>query len=134
MAPAATTPLSTAFGGSKISHGDPSTSAVLHRNIHNLPAQVVAAKGLYITLGNGQTILDATGGAAVSCLGHGNERVKQAIQKQMDVVSYCHSLFYRTEVAEELAKELVRGTGGEMTRVYIVSSGKPIDSCGLETW
>lgn len=98
-------------------------SAVLHRSLHTDPHRVVAAKGNYLHLTNGQKILDATGGAAVSCLGHGNERVKQAIIEQMDEVSYCHSLFFATAAAEDLAKELIDSTGGEMTRAFIVSSG-----------
>jgi len=98
-------------------------SHLLHRNLHRLPHRVTSAQGLYLTLSNGQRILDATGGAAVSCLGHGNPRVKAAISAQMDIVSYCHSLFYSTQSAEELAAELCRGTGGAMTKAFIVSSG-----------
>jgi adenosylmethionine-8-amino-7-oxononanoate aminotransferase len=103
---------------------DPHSSNVLHRSLRLLPHKVVAAEGLYLSLSNGQKILDATGGAAVSCLGHGNKRVKEAITRQMDVVSYCHSLFYSTQVAEDLAAELCAGTGGEMTKAFIVSSGE----------
>ena len=102
------------------------SSNVLHRSLKQIPHKVVASRGLYLTLSNGQRILDATGGAAVSCLGHGNERVLEAIRRQMDVVSYCHSLFFSTQVAEDLATELCAGTGGEMTKVFIVSSGKSI--------
>ena len=54
--------------------GEPSKSAVLHRSLHNDPLKVVAAHGQTLCLSNGQEIFDATGGAAVSCLGHGNER------------------------------------------------------------
>ncbi|GAB7353996.1 hypothetical protein MBLNU459_g4589t1 [Dothideomycetes sp. NU459] len=98
-------------------------SAVLHRSLHNDPLKVVGAQGNYLHLSNGQKILDATGGAAVSCLGHGNERVKQAIMEQMNQVSYCHSLFFATAGIEELAQTLVDSTGGEMTRAFVVSSG-----------
>lgn len=100
-----------------------SQSAVLHRSLHNDPHRVVSAQGNYLTLSNGQKILDATGGAAVSCLGHGNERVKKAMMKQMDEVSYCHSLFFSTTVAEELAQELIDSTNGKMSRAFIVNSG-----------
>ena len=98
-------------------------SHLLHRNLHELPHRVTSAQGLYLTLSNGQHILDATGGAAVSCLGHGNARVKAAIATQMDIVSYCHSLFFSTACAEELATELCRGTDGVMAKAFIVSSG-----------
>jgi adenosylmethionine-8-amino-7-oxononanoate aminotransferase len=100
------------------------TSGVLHRSLHKDPHTVVAAQGLYLTLSSGRKVLDATGGAAVSCLGHGNARVKAAMVKQIDAVSYCHSLIFSTAAAEELADELCKGTGGEMTRVFIINSGE----------
>lgn len=49
-------------------------SAVLHRSLHVEPLQVVSAQGNYLHLSNGQRIFDATGGAAVACLGHGDVR------------------------------------------------------------
>ena len=61
----------TASGGT---NAEQTMSAVLHRSLHHDPLRVVAAKGHYLQLSNDQRILDATGGAAVSCLGHGNER------------------------------------------------------------
>jgi 4-aminobutyrate aminotransferase-like enzyme len=50
------------------------SSAVLHRSLHQDPLHVVSAKGHYLYISNGQMIFDATGGAAVACLGHGDER------------------------------------------------------------
>lgn len=55
-------------------NGKTTKSAVLHRSLHHKPLHVLSAKGNFLYLDNGQEILDATGGAAVSCLGHGNER------------------------------------------------------------
>lgn len=104
-------------------HTTTSKSAVLHRSLLSDPLKVVSASGNYLYLSNGQKILDATGGAAVSCLGHGNERVKNAMIAQMETVSYCHSLFYATSAAEELATELIDSTDGKMARAFIVSSG-----------
>ncbi|TKX19653.1 aminotransferase class-III-like protein 2 [Elsinoe australis] len=118
MAPALVSPSLTPLPESKL------PSSVLHRTLHTDPQKVTSAKGLYLTLANGQRILDATGGAAVSCLGHGDERVKAAVMDQMDKVAYCHSLFYGTDAVEELATELVGTTGGEMGRAFFVSSGE----------
>ncbi|KAI9810097.1 MAG: hypothetical protein M1827_006708 [Pycnora praestabilis] len=98
-------------------------SAVLHRNLHQAPHKVVSASGNYLELVNGQKILDATGGAAVACLGHGNERVKDAIIAQLDEVAYCHSLFFASSGAEGLARELIDSTKGQMSKAFIVSSG-----------
>lgn len=103
-------------------------SAILHRHIHHEPLPVVGGSGNYLELSNGQKILDATGGAAVSCLGHGNGRVKEAIRRQMDQVSYCHSLFFGTPAAEGLGKELIDATDGQMAKALIVSSGKSFEN------
>lgn len=98
-------------------------SYVLHRSLHETPVQVVSASGVYLHLSNGRSILDATAGAAVACLGHGNADVKQAIVEQLDAVSYCHSLFYGTPAGEALAKSLIDSTDGRMAKAFIVSSG-----------
>ncbi|KAI9797357.1 MAG: hypothetical protein M1833_005537 [Piccolia ochrophora] len=100
-----------------------SPSAVLHRSIRDAPHKVIAASGNYLTLSNGQQILDATGGAAVACIGHSNVRVKKAMLSQMNEVSYCHSLFFGSSGTEQLAKELIWSTRGEMSKAFIVSSG-----------
>ncbi len=50
-------------------------SSLLHRSLIHEPSEVIAAKDSILTLASGQKIIDACGGAAVSCLGHGNEEV-----------------------------------------------------------
>ena len=98
-------------------------SALLHRSIKEKPRTVTSAQGNYLTLDNGERILDATGGAAVACLGHGNQRVKEAIAAQMDEVSYCHSMFFGSRSGEGLARHLIDSTKGRMAKAFIVSSG-----------
>ena len=102
----------------------PTTSAVLHRDLHKKPYQVVQASGLYLTLSNGKRIIDATGGAAVSCIGHGNERVRDAIHAQITKLDYCHSLFFSCPPSEELSRTLIDSTAGLMSKAFIVNSGK----------
>ncbi|KAJ5994754.1 hypothetical protein N7481_001731 [Penicillium waksmanii] len=99
------------------------SSAVLHRDTHFLPKLAIGGKGSYIFLEDGTRFLDSTGGAAVSCLGHGHEGVKQAIKDQIDQLSYCHSAFFGTPVTEELARFLTDSTGGKMSKLFVVSSG-----------
>ncbi|KAH7163584.1 aminotransferase class-III [Dactylonectria estremocensis] len=98
-------------------------SAVLHRSLKSTPLQVVSGNGKYLTFSNGHTILDTTCGAAVACIGYDNKRVKQAMVDQIDKFSYCNSMFFSHPVGEALAAELVRGTGGAMSKAYIMSSG-----------
>lgn len=104
-------------------NGDSKTSAVLHRTLREKPNSVIASDGNYLHLDNGQSIFDATGGAAVSCLGHGNERVKQAMMAQVDQNEYCYSLFFSHPPGEKLAKFLVDSTNGVMSKALFVSSG-----------
>lgn len=74
-------------------------------------------------MSDGSKFLDSTCGAAVACIGHGNERVKQAMMRQLDQFAYCNSFFFTHEVGEQLAQELVDGTGHVMSKAYIVNSG-----------
>ena len=52
---------------------------------------------------NGKRYIDASGGAAVSCLGHGHPAVLAALHEQLDALAYAHTGFFTTEVAEKLA-------------------------------
>ena len=76
-----------------------------------------------MTFFNGKKMEDTTCGAAVACIGYDNERVKTSMIKQMDKFSYSNSMFYGHQVGEELAAELIRGTNGEMSKVYLMCSG-----------
>ena len=99
-------------------------SAVLHRDIHTENLEIVDATGIYLTFSNGKKIIDATGGAAVSCIGHGDPRVVDALAAQMKKVDYCHSMFFSCAPSEELARMLIDSTHGQMARALFVSSGK----------
>ncbi len=85
-------------------------SAVLHRDLHNAPHHVLEASGLYFLLSDKRRIIDATGGAAVSCIGHGDERVRDAIAAQVTKLDYCHSLFFSCPSSEAV------GTVGGLDR------------------
>ncbi len=61
-------------------------TAILHRTPWRPPV-ASSAQGIYITLEDGTQIIDAVGGAAVSCIGNGHPAVKQAIKDQVDKVS-----------------------------------------------
>ncbi|KNG82147.1 aminotransferase, class III [Aspergillus nomiae NRRL 13137] len=108
------------------------TSAVLHRDTRFHPKKAIDGKGCYLFLEDGTKFLDSTGGAAVSCLGHGHEKVRQAIIDQTNKISYCHTAFFSTEVTEELAQFLVDSTGGKLSKVYMVSSGSEAVEAALK--
>ncbi|KIW05689.1 uncharacterized protein PV09_03551 [Verruconis gallopava] len=99
------------------------TSSVLLPQLRQRIPKVVSAHGNYLVTDEGLEILDATGGAAVACLGHNNPRVKAAMVAQLDNLTYCYSQFFTTPPVEKLSKLLTDSTGGLMSRVFIVSSG-----------
>ena len=99
-------------------------SAILHRDLHKKPHQVIEASGLYLTLSDRRRIIDATCGAAVSCIGHGDRRVRDAISAQITKLDCCHSLFFSCPSSEDLSRVLIDSTKGAMSRVFIVSSGE----------
>ncbi len=97
-------------------------SAVLHRSLKVDFPRIIGGEGNYVILEDGRRVFDASGGAAVACIGHGNTRVHDAIVAQLKQISYCSTAFYTTGVYEELCQELVNSAPG-MKRAYIVNSG-----------
>ena len=65
---------------------------------------VVGGDGCYLIDKDGKRYLDGSSGAAVSCLGHSDEYVKDEIKKQIQGLSYVHSSFFTNEPAEKLAR------------------------------
>jgi adenosylmethionine-8-amino-7-oxononanoate aminotransferase len=72
---------------------------------------------------DGKRYLDACGGAAVSCLGHSDAKLKAAIHDQVDKLAYAHTSFFTTDPAEDLAERLAALAPGDLNRVYFVSGG-----------
>ncbi|KAL2074572.1 hypothetical protein VTL71DRAFT_8350 [Oculimacula yallundae] len=100
------------------------TEFLLDRNLHKSFPVVKSGKGHYLHLTDGRTIFDATSGAAVSCLGHGNQRVIDAMAAQLTTgVPYLASTFWGSDIVEKLCKDLIDGTEGKMARVYLTGSG-----------
>jgi hypothetical protein len=96
---------------------------VFHRDARAEPPVAVGGMGPYLTDRAGIRYLDASGGAAVSCLGHGHPAVIEAIKDQADKLAYAHTSFFSSEPAEELADWLIEAAGGTYERVYFVSGG-----------
>jgi len=96
---------------------------VFHRHTRlDLPV-AVGGEGIYVFDSSGKRYLDASGGAAVSCLGHGNRRVTAAVKRQLDQLAYAHTSFFTTEVAETLANTLIASAPPGIERVYFNSGG-----------
>jgi len=83
----------------------------------------VAGKGVYIVDSSGKQYIDASGGAAVSCLGHGDVEIVQAIESQLANIEFAHTGFFTSQAAEDLAELLIKHAPGSLDRVYFVSGG-----------
>jgi adenosylmethionine-8-amino-7-oxononanoate aminotransferase len=105
-------------------------SSVLHASLSIEPPKIVRADGHYLHTSTGNSIFDASGGAAVSSIGHNNTRVKQAILDQLNAVEYTFSPHFTTDAYEKLAKHLVDSTGGKMSKVFVTGSGsEAVEAC-----
>jgi adenosylmethionine-8-amino-7-oxononanoate aminotransferase len=98
-------------------------SHVFPRQINAPPIKAVASNGCYIFDDSGKRYLDGSGGAAVSCLGHADPEVVQAIQDQTSKMAFAHTGFFSSDPAEELAELLIKYAPGDLDRVYFVSGG-----------
>jgi adenosylmethionine-8-amino-7-oxononanoate aminotransferase len=107
---------------------------ILHRQIAGSDALPVAVggRGVEIFDADGKAYIDGSGGAAVSCLGHGHPRVAQAIRAQLDKIAYAHTSFFTTEVAEALAERLVEDAPEGLDHVYYVSGGSEAMEAALK--
>ncbi|NBS63207.1 MAG: aspartate aminotransferase family protein [Betaproteobacteria bacterium] len=99
------------------------TTHVFHRHLHHRPPVAVSGHGAWLVDSEGREYLDASGGAAVSCLGHGHPAVLAAMHEQIDRLAFAHTSFFTTDVAEELAAHLVARAPAGMSHAYFVSGG-----------
>src|SRR5580765_8448537 len=100
-----------------------SKSRVLHRSLRETPPKAVGGEGIWLIAEDGRKILDASGGAAVSCLGHQHPRVLEAMSRQMARLAYAHTSFFSSEPAEALAELLVGAEPGGLAYAYFVNGG-----------
>src|SRR5262249_12927358 len=101
---------------------------ILHRQIgHDYPV-ASSGRGILIRDASGKAYIEASGGAAVSCLGHSHPDVVAAMSAQLNNLEYAHTSFFTTRVAEELADDLVAHAPNGIDHVLFVSGG----SAGLE--
>lgn len=105
---------------------------ILHRQIRETLPVAVGGRGVYLQDAEGRDYIDASGGAAVSCLGHDHADVKQAIRDQLDRLAYAHTSFFTTEVAEELADTLIADAPAGLSHVYFVSGGSEAVEAALK--
>jgi adenosylmethionine-8-amino-7-oxononanoate aminotransferase len=105
---------------------------VFGRHCRATPPVAVGGEGAYLFDAAGRRYLDGSGGAAVSCLGHGDPEVTAAIKAQLDRLAFAHTGFFTSEPAEALADLLVAHAPGALDRVYSVSGGSEATEAAIK--
>jgi adenosylmethionine-8-amino-7-oxononanoate aminotransferase len=107
-------------------------SHVFHRQPREVYPVAVQGDGVEIIDHAGRRYIDASAGAAVSCLGHSHPRVIAAIKAQIDRLPYAHTSFFTSEPAERLADHLIARAPDGIDRVYYVSGGSEAVEAALK--
>jgi len=89
-------------------------------------------EGVYLYDTDGRQYLDGSGGAAVSCLGHSDEKVRAAIHGQLDRLAFAHTGFFTSEPAERLARKLIDNAPGDIARAYLLAGGSEAVEAALK--
>jgi adenosylmethionine-8-amino-7-oxononanoate aminotransferase len=109
-----------------------STNHVFHRQSRVAYPKAIGGEGAYLVDESGKRYLDASGGAAVSCLGHGHPMVVRAIQEQAARLAYAHTSFFTNDPLEELARELAAVAPPGLERAFIVNGGSEAMEAALK--
>jgi adenosylmethionine-8-amino-7-oxononanoate aminotransferase len=107
-------------------------SHLLHRQMHHQYPRAVGGQGVWLIDAEGRRYLDASGGAAVSCLGHQHPEVLAAMHEQLDRLAYAHTGFFSSDAAEALGEELIAQAPPGMSHVYLVSGGSEAVEAALK--
>ena len=107
-------------------------SHVFPRHTKQSLPTAVAGEGCYLIDETGKRYLDASGGAAVSCLGHGDRDIIDAIKAQLDTLAYAHTGFFTSDPAEKLADLLIKHAPGDLSRVYLLSGGSEATEAAIK--
>lgn len=105
---------------------------VLHRTIGHSYPTAVSGEGIFIRDAAGKNYIDASGGAAVSCLGHSHPDIIAAMRAQIDKLEFAHTSFFTSQSAEELADDLVAHAPKGLGHVFFVSGGSEAIEAALK--
>jgi adenosylmethionine-8-amino-7-oxononanoate aminotransferase len=107
-------------------------SQILHRSLSTALPRAIKAEGIYVHDADGRRYIDACGGAAVSCLGHGHPRLREALLEQLDRVAYMHTGFFTTETTEALATRLIQDAPAGFSHVMVLNGGSEAVEAALK--
>jgi len=97
-----------------------------------MPPLALSGEGCYLFDASGKRYFDGSGGAAVSCLGHGDPEVIEAVKTQVEKLAFAHTGFFTSEPAEKLADLLIANAPGDLDRVLFVSGGSEANEAAIK--
>lgn len=107
-------------------------SSVFYRDPGSGYPVAVRSEGMYIHDDAGRQYLDMSGGAAVSCVGHGHPAVVKAVQEQAEKLSFAHTSFFTNEPQEDLAERLAARFSENDAKVWFTSGGSESNESALK--
>jgi acetylornithine/succinyldiaminopimelate/putrescine aminotransferase len=100
---------------------------------HPLMIEIDQAEGIYIYDKSGKRYIDMISGIAVSSLGHGHPRIKEALLKQIE--KHLHVMVYGEFIQDtqlELSNNLRALLPKELNGLYIVNSGTEANEAAIK--
>jgi adenosylmethionine-8-amino-7-oxononanoate aminotransferase len=107
-------------------------SHILHRHTRASYPTAVGGDGPYLVDSDGRRYIDASGGAAVSCLGHSHAKVIAAVQRQVGTLAFAHTSFFTNQPAEDLADHLIARAPEGLSHVFYVSGGSEANEAAIK--
>jgi predicted acetylornithine/succinylornithine family transaminase len=103
--------------------------SALLKNYSRHPVEFVKGEGVYLYDRNGNEYLDFLCGIAVTSFGHGNYRIKSAVEKQINKLWHVSNLF-ESESQEQLAQKLSEKSG--LDYVFFCNSGTEANEAAIK--
>ncbi|KAJ5341449.1 hypothetical protein N7541_010573 [Penicillium brevicompactum] len=109
-------------------------SHILHRTFAARPSKVTKGNGIRFTLEDGNQIIDASCGPSVSCLGHSQPEIFEAITNhlQNDIAYVYSGSPYTNQATEDLATLLLASKPGGLSKAIFVNSGSEATDAALK--
>jgi adenosylmethionine-8-amino-7-oxononanoate aminotransferase len=107
-------------------------SSVFYRDSASSYPVATRGEGVYLYDDSGRQYLDMSGGAAVSCMGHGHPDIVRAVQEQAAKLSFAHTAFFTNEPQENLASRLAARFAEKDAKVWFTSGGSESNESALK--
>jgi adenosylmethionine-8-amino-7-oxononanoate aminotransferase len=114
--------------GAKPTRNDAPWNALLYRSVRSTPLTLAGARGSWLRVYDDTKswyVFDGSGGAAVSNIGYGDSRPRDAEKDHFDRtgLTYAPASSFRTEIADEFADFLCKSTEYQLVKALFFSSG-----------